>query len=282
MAAMKAHTRLVHTLVYWLRLSRLLVWLKRLHPFFGKFIPLPSFFPSPTYYTVRRNGAVFRLDVSDFMQWHIFADLEDDSWQQAALHLQSNALVVDVGANVGAFSLKLAQQIVQNQTITVCHIIAFEPNPVIFERLAANLQLNSAALQAVVQLERLALGHQTGEMAFVFSPTNSGGGRLSNQGEVKVKTERFDDYWLRIGKPMVCFMKIDVEGFEPFVIEGAAQCLTTCRPVLYIEMTEQWFQSQGRSSAEILTLLDQLSYEYTLPSPVPAQYNLLAIPRKGK
>lgn len=280
---MKSYTSLIHHIVYWLRLSPLFCVLGQSYPFFLKFIPPPSYFKKGVFQRVKRNHTFFSLDLSDYMQWHIFASQPDDSWEKAQKNFQSPQTIIDIGANVGAFSLKLANAL-KNQKETAFEIIAFEPNPPIFENLQNNIALNSS-IAHFIKVKKLALAHQNSTMAFHFSPTNSGGGQLSMQSHnqsISVPVSTLDDY-LAQNPPAfpISFIKIDVEGFEPFVIEGAQKTISQYKPNLYIEITESWFQKNGRSVQEIYAFLDTLGYRYTVPIPLPRQFNLWAtIPPK--
>ncbi len=138
-------------------------------------------------------------------------------------------MALDVGANKGDYSYFLAR---------LCpRVIAFECNPKIVGMLrrtvARNVQveavgLSDAAGQAVMRIPRGARGHsnQRGTLAakkIVAAVT-----------EVPVETRRLDDY----GLDDVGFIKIDVEGLELKVLEGARETLARCRPVLLLELEE--------------------------------------------
>jgi FkbM family methyltransferase len=137
---------------------------------------------------------------------------------------------IDAGANKGTFShvlSRLAQQ-----------VYAFEPNPKMF----AILKRSAAANVAV---SPLALSDRAGDAEFLIP--RRANGRHSNQGgslsrikvhgdhlALPVRMARIDDLDL----PDIGFIKIDVEGSEMAVLEGAHALLARDRPTLMIEMEE--------------------------------------------
>ena len=107
---MKAITQITHHIVGRMRLENLFAFLGKRTPFFNKFIPHPSYYHSRPKKIVVRDQVRFDLNVTDYMQWHVFAHLPDYSWKKAADYLRPNSHILDIGANCGAFSLKLAQK----------------------------------------------------------------------------------------------------------------------------------------------------------------------------
>ena len=62
----------------------------------------------------------------------------------------------------------------------------------------------------------------------------------------------------------VDIIKIDVEGYEPIVLDGCINTIKKFKPVLYIEITPLWFKDIGRSFLDILNLLKSLGYKLFL------------------
>jgi FkbM family methyltransferase len=137
---------------------------------------------------------------------------------------------VDVGAHKGVYAWALRKH--------SRHVHAFEPNPKIYPILSRIAGGN-------IETSPVALSNETGTATFRVPRHRRGG--FSNQGGslssvkvsgehvgVDVETCRLDDLDLRdIG-----FIKIDVEGFEQEVLEGAVECIARDRPNLLIEMEE--------------------------------------------
>jgi FkbM family methyltransferase len=139
---------------------------------------------------------------------------------------------VDAGANKGAYTYFLAR--------LARRVFAFEPNPKMFKILRRSMAKNVTASPA-------ALSDRPGSAVLRIPRTRRGGysnqgGSLSSAkisedyGSVTVETKRLDD--VDLGD--VGFIKIDVEGFEQEVIDGAAATIRRCRPTMLIELEERY------------------------------------------
>lgn len=131
--------------------------------------------------------------------------------------LRAGDLFVDIGANVGTFSVLAA-------AVAQAEVRAYEPHPKTYARLVDNLRINR--LEAHAAASQMALGERAGEVQFtaeldcvnhVRSPEDSAEVNL-----VSVKLGRLDD---ELAGRVPTAMKIDVEGFEGAVLAGGAQTL---------------------------------------------------------
>ncbi len=153
---------------------------------------------------------------------------------EAELHLvpflvDRGRAALDVGANKGVWTAMLARYCPK--------VFALEPNPKPFKVLARCKPDNAEAWQ-------IAASNASGEAELRIPLGRKGysnqGGSLNaakvgeHFGSVKVPAKRLDDCAL----PPIGFIKIDVEGFEAEVLEGAAGLIRRDRPVLVIEMEE--------------------------------------------
>jgi FkbM family methyltransferase len=127
--------------------------------------------------------------------------------------------VIDVGANIGLYSLLLARLVERSGSV-----LAFEPEPNLFAILRENCLSNDAAN---VVLFQCALGRANGLASFHRSVFNSGNNRLGRSSlghdAVEVKIERFDDLQPN-SKPD--FVKIDVQGHELAALAGMERALS--------------------------------------------------------
>lgn len=147
-------------------------------------------------------------------------------------------LFLDIGANSGLFSLMVASL---GQTSS----IAFEPFPKIHELLKCNIELNQFSDK--IQTERLAISNITGQLKF-YVPTNIGlietsaslEPNFKNQHSdiIDVESSTLDDYLQAQGlkECPISVIKIDVEGHEPAVLEGAFKTIQKYRPIIIAEI----------------------------------------------
>lgn len=129
--------------------------------------------------------------------------------------LRPGDLFVDVGANIGSFSV-LASRVAGARTV------AFEPHPTTFARLLANVRLNDLA--TLVDARQRAIGDRddTIRLTSGLDTVNhvlSGGEELPS---VEVRVSRLAD---ELAGEEPAALKIDVEGFESGVIEGSGRVL---------------------------------------------------------
>lgn len=139
---------------------------------------------------------------------------------------------IDIGANKGVYSYALSK--------LSRDVLAFEPNPKMFQILTRGVPAN-------VRTFEVALSNSEGTAELILPVQRSG--RFSNQGATlqtkkldgdkefsvwPVEQKKLDSYDCRD----VAFIKMDVEGFELEVLEGAAETLARERPVMLIEIDE--------------------------------------------
>lgn len=126
--------------------------------------------------------------------------------------------VVDVGANIGAFSLY--QSLKKKADL----VVAFEPSSASFRRLTDNIKLNSVHnIQAI----NAAVGASCGTLPFVELPFsfNCRIARSGDQSIVTVLSVTLDSALGRLGIKKIDLLKIDTEGYEAQVLEGASAIL---------------------------------------------------------
>jgi FkbM family methyltransferase len=177
--------------------------------------------------------------------------------------VRPNSIVLDIGANFGAFSLRLASYVVR-KNIKGVHIHAFEPNPVMVSNISQNLALNPE-LSDIVTVHPFGLGKEKGKLQFRYEPSNSGAGRIVDSKHADafdIEVDRVDDIIPTIGHADISFIKLIVEGFEPQVFEGAVQTIEKYKPPIFFEVTPHWYSENGSSLADILSQLQGLGYSF--------------------
>jgi len=229
----------------------------------GKFVPDSTSYPKDDNYFLTRDNTSFKINRSDYVQWRIFYGVRDNALRYAKQCLASDTVVLDIGANCGAFSLKLATYAAQFNFKNL-QIHAFEPNPIIFKHYEANLALNPSA-KSFINAHPVGLGNETGEKSFDFPDTNTGVGRVLREdfGSIfKVNIFRLDDFVGKINPPKISFIKLIVEGFEPEVLKGGWKTIKKYKPPIFLEVTKSWYEENNSSVGEVLKNLHDLGYEF--------------------
>jgi len=163
--------------------------------------------------------------------------------------VQPGNFVAEIGANHGAHTVRLAKLLGLGG-----RVIAYEPQPVVFQALAGTMALNGLMN---VDCLPYGLGAEEGSVMFPsidYRQTNNFGGlSLINlpEGHHPIRIAKFDDVY---SYDHLNLLKIDVEGMEREVLEGARVCIEKFRPYLYVE------NDQPEKSAELIEWLFGAGY----------------------
>jgi len=152
----------------------------------------------------------------------------DDVWLRDVYYPyvpQNNHVVVDIGAHMSFFSLKVARK--------VKNVVAVEPDPTNFKFLTFNIHLNK--LQDKVVLYNLALGERDGQIYLDRSGYGFGRSKTTTEKtDCSVEMRTVDSFMEEIGLERVDLIKIDTEGSELEILKGARKTLLKYRPDLLI------------------------------------------------
>lgn len=233
-------------------------------------------------------GLRMRLDPRSLIEWEVlFTGYEPEVRELLTRALRPGATALDVGANCGAHALVMAA------ACSPGRVVACEPNPVLRERLEANLALNSLDN---VSVRGWAIAAEPGSASLQVprDPVHTGGAslltgvheHLRDALQVEVEAVTLDGLVEREALDCVDLVKIDVEGLEAAVLEGGRALLRRDRPVLSFEYTKPWWAAAGRSLEAVLTELESFGYECrmvtwrglrAIPARAPERMNVWAV-----
>ena len=171
-------------------------------------------------------------------------------------------IAFDIGANIGAFTCLLAASGAEQ-------VHAFEPIPETFCRLEANVKLNG--LLGCCRLNCLAIGKEDGLVTFQVqedSPatnqlalSNHRGAGKARESLQRVALTSLDAYCLEAGIEQIDLLKVDVEGMETHVMQGAKTLFQERRVrAVLIEVCPANLQSVGRSPADLCREFETARY----------------------
>lgn len=190
------------------------------------------------------HGYFFQVDPGNTIESYITVE---GAWEPYLLRVLELALAaregifVDVGANVGATAIPVA----------VCnrkqHIVCFEPHPANCKRLRENRNMNKLEH---VRIEEKAVSDVSGKIAFYAQQGSKNMGLSSlqlnhdieNHETLEVETVTLDEYFRGRTHPCVA-IKIDVQGFEWQVLQGAKEIIRQDRPYIFFEHEDEYFSS---------------------------------------
>src|SRR5262249_17858089 len=141
-------------------------------------------------------------------------------------YLRSGDVVVDVGANVGLYTLTGAVGVGPKGKV-----YAIEPNPRIAGYLAGNVELNGCNQ---VTIFNLAVGESDGTLALTDTGQDDQNRIVDGARGAPVRVVRLDSLPIRDAE--IALLKVDVEGYEKFVLDGASGLL----PRVQCAFVETW------------------------------------------
>jgi FkbM family methyltransferase len=208
-------------------------------------------------YTAIFHNVTFHMEPSDItiLPTVISGDYEKTelAWlkKQIETHQKQKIVFIDVGANVGIYSLIVAKSLKEND-----HVYSIEPDPRNVNRLKKNVEENRINADIISILE-MGIGQENGRTNFHLSKFG-GVSQIStvrNAGSYEIPIRSLDDlFFNQIDSNSQIMIKIDVEGFENSVLRGAVNILSKHKPDLIIEI----FPNANNLEEETVALLSSL------------------------
>lgn len=189
----------------------------------------------------------------------IYDGFEEEELSFVKQILTDGDIFIDIGANVGLFSLIASDCIGATGSI-----ISFEPSPITFNRLQENISLNAIENS---DLRNIGLSNQSGELSFYVSDNGydawdsfapSQDNKL--QKTIAVAVSSLDKELEQVDKSRIKLVKIDVEGWEKYVLIGGENLFTHYAPIVMVEFTEENTFNAGYAIHEIYDLMVAYGY----------------------
>ena len=170
--------------------------------------------------------------------------------------LKNGNTYVDVGANIGTLCLA------SFKSIDNLSIYAFEANPFTYRNLKRNFKLNHLNDASTYQL---ALGEQNQEITFSNIGSDDQNRVIKNEHSakkiIKLQMKTLDDIMIL---PNISLLKIDVEGYELFVLQGALQNLKNC-DAIYFEYSPINTSKYNYHAFKTVEFLKSLNFSTYIP-----------------
>ncbi|MGN6267196.1 MAG: FkbM family methyltransferase [Ginsengibacter sp.] len=216
-----------------------------------------------------QNSFVFQFDEDikiylykdSILSRYIYDGFEKDEIQFLKSNLKPGDIFVDIGSNVGLFSLVASKIVGANGFVH-----SFEPTPQTFARLQKNIALNGfiniKAKNIGLSDEKGKLDLQISENGFDAWNTFAKKENKRFQHKVSIEVSTIDDELTEIDKSRISFMKIDVEGWEKFVLKGGTSFFRNYSPVVMVEFTETNTFDAGYFVQEIYDIMVEFGYRW--------------------
>ena len=172
--------------------------------------------------------------------------------------IRPGAVVLDVGANVGVFTILLARW-----AGPVGHVYAFEPDPETLHPLQEHLALNG--VRDRVTTLPIAVSDRTG-LAILYTEPHSTENTLCDQHPrlraaqaVEVPLTTIDTFCAE-QTVTPTLIKVDIEGFEVHALRGARETMLRHRPIVVVEVHPMNWPAIGVNGEEIVSLAAERGY----------------------
>lgn len=206
--------------------------------------------------------------ISAWVQQHGTLEIAKDMLLPFQKYIPMGGTVIDVGASIGDHTVTYAEWVGESGTVA-----AFEVNPRAYECLVHNTKHLPQVLPV-----KTGLSDVDGK-AVLVELDNAGANYLTTgKSKTKVPVATLDSYEFK----NVSFIKIDVEGYEVKVLEGARRTIEDSRPVMLVEVNRGALERAGTSAEKLSEVLADLRYstqitdsriEWSAP-----QFDILCLP----
>ncbi|TDK36609.1 FkbM family methyltransferase [Rhizobium deserti] len=207
---------------------------------------------------------------TEYMGLRIWVNLHDSQVSFGVLHqdwevreahfmtdmLNSGDTMLDIGANVGVYTLQAARAVGSTGEIH-----SFEPNPTVNRMLRRSITDNGFQDICVVHEVGLADADTPGSLHHLTGTNNVGAAYVSKSAGagISISLRRLDSFTF---ERRINFMKIDVEGYECQVLEGGSKLLGEHRPLVLAELFPCGLRNTGgRSARELVARWTDLQYK---------------------
>ncbi|MDA7765529.1 FkbM family methyltransferase [Flavobacteriaceae bacterium] len=165
-------------------------------------------------------------------------------------------VIFDIGANIGWYSVYL------DKFEEVNEIHSFEPMPINFNKLKANLELNNSTK---VLANNFGLSDSNEFMKMYYNSSLTGATSIKQNIEIcneliECQFKKMDDYVLQNGINRIDFIKMDIEGAELLALKGALNSIRNFLPILFLELTRKWSINFNYHPNDVINLLKDLGY----------------------
>ena len=173
-------------------------------------------------------------------------------------YLRTDMVLLDVGANIGEYSIFAAKRLTQGT------VVAFEPVPALRKMLDENIEINQFTN---VIVKPFGLSDAVGFFPIYFVGENENEGQatffpglLQNQRSVKAELKKLDVEWDQLSLNRLDFIKMDIEGSELKALRGAQNVIARFRPLVMLEVSEVTYQAAGYSLKDVYDFFEPMNY----------------------
>lgn len=208
------------------------------------------------------NGHTLRLPTRYFKYFP--ETYEADNFEFLRESCKPGAVVIDIGAHIGLFSV-IASQVVGKSG----KVYAFEPAPSTYALLQKTVRINHQEKE--IETFQKAVGKETGKITFFISDDKADNSNSLVQYKedrslhgIDVAVTSIDNFVQEKNISKLDFIKIDVEGAEYDTLQGAVHTLKSLRPACIVAIHPEPIAAKGDNLEDIYDLITGCNYRITL------------------
>ena len=214
---------------------------------------LRAVFPRMRKKSVTIDDHFILLDPRDSLRLSVYGVYEPFESQLIQQETNPGSVVVDIGANIGYYTLMLARRVGESG-----RVFAFEPDPTNFALLKKNVEANG---YRNVVLEQKAVSNATGKLKLYMSDESAGDHRIYDTGDarrmIEIEAITLDDYFAQQGIAVNC-IKMDIQGAEWVALQGMSALLSQTGHVkLFMEYWPSGLKRFGADPKAVLQFLQE-------------------------
>ncbi len=194
--------------------------------------------------------------------------LDHDEWLFKHLdqYVKEGDVVIDAGAHIGTHTIWYSKKVDHSGKV-----YAFEASTKAYECLIHNCKGIKN-----ISLHNTALGEKSGTVTINEIAENQGMNFTTENGDIPMIT--IDS----LGLNKLNFIKIDCEGAEPEILDGATETIARCKPIMFIEINKEALKRNGYTEVDVYEKLITLQYSfrnvYDTEQMEGIQYDIICIP----
>jgi FkbM family methyltransferase len=182
------------------------------------------------------DGLVCFINTKDLIGWKIFfyGEYEAGTNRVIQKYVKKGDVVIEAGSNIGSETVILSKLVGETG-----RVYGFEPNPYTFDRLKINVLINE---QTNVYLSDVALGEKNDTIQFNIYPKGFCNPGMSSKymatnitKKIDVKQQTLDSYATEHSIPKIDFLKMDIQGAEIDLLNGAQKVIAQHKPIIFTE-----------------------------------------------
>ena len=216
-------------------------------------------------HVIQRKGISFEVDLTEGidLSLFLFGSFQSNIYKNKYLSLPSNAVVFDIGANIGSMTLSFAQ------IATNGLIYAFEPTDYAYNKLLRNINLNSELAKRITPFQLfLSDKSQKNHKIEAYSSWKINGTASNTHpvhgGNIKpaesIPAITVDEFCAKNRIDRLDLMKIDTDGHEIQVLAGARKTIIKYKPYIIFEVGQYIIEEYDISFEQYFNYFSSLFY----------------------